>query len=192
MGVQSPSPTKAKEKGFFSAQDTLQGECQQELFRIIFFFPWIFTAGQIWPRAATPSSPQAAAFPTNVHEICAVGRDHPLQCHIHPISSAFPELRWKKEGISLCFQGWEGGSVGAREMEAPKPTPKSFPVGPNRAVGITWALLPIPAKGIPTFPPGLSLPGLILVFFHVEAEAGRGRRRMRRMRMLCPCLTGSQ
>lgn len=79
--------------------------------------------------------------------------------------------------------GWEGGSVGAREMEtwhswqSPKPTPKSFPMSPNRGVGISGALPPIPAKEIPKFSPGLWEPGPLLVFslWNLRlAEAGGG------------------
>lgn len=38
-------------------------------------------------------------------------------------------------------------------------------MGPDRAVGITQALPPIPAKEIPKFSPGLRQPGLLLLCF---------------------------
>lgn len=69
----------------------------------------------------------------------------------------------EKEGILLCFMGWETERWRpGTPAKVLKPKPKSFPVSPNRGMGITWALPPVPAKEIPTFSPGQREPGLLI------------------------------
>lgn len=137
--MQSPSLTKAKEKGFgvglFSAQDTVQGECWQKTSGESIFSPGFslqvrfgLVLPSLTPRPHSPHKKKTqnnpAAFSTNAPKICAVGRDH-----IHPISSAFSELRWKKR--EFCHAVWDGKGV-LQESERwrpgipakiPKPTP---------------------------------------------------------------------
>lgn len=159
----------------------------------VFFFPWIFTAGQIWPCAATPHIPPAPPLPQNKPKTTQqlfpqMPPKYVLWAgitHCNATSTLFPLLFLSsdgKRGNFAVLYGMEGGSVGIREMETwnSSQSPKTNPIMSKQRCGHHMGTAAHLAIEIPRFSPGLREPGFLLVLFPCGT---RGRRRM-----WCPCL----